>query len=332
MTNKDEFKFHFIRAISCLLVFTSHYGAWHKFIHFPRGTAIGISMFAWMSGYLLANRYDKFDFGYYKKRFLRIYPTVFIVTSLAIVYLCFFTNNKLTLDILLIFAGGSRVIFPHASFAEIGGGMWFVSFILITYLILPVVKKIMRNNGELYLGLVIIGVGIWVVFLRSFPETRLYVLFYESFVWFVMGVFFSQNSKYNKGLSITLFTWIIFSLSWGGFLYYHFYFKSLIVQYVSLVMIPLWAFPFLSVISNIVGNCEWLKKTLVFISAISFEIYLVHFYIVPKQYQPVLDVLNLGKLLYLLYCFLLTVTFATIAHYFSIRIITLINTGNVRTP
>jgi len=280
------------------------------FLHFPRGTSIGISMFAWMSGYLLANRYERFGIDYYKKRLLRIYPTVFWVIAFGVFWQGYVMGVGVTPDVLLLLIGGSKIIFPHARFQGIGGGMWFVSFVLICYMLLPIVKGLIRQRAELFLSLVVVGMGIWIISFRSLPQHRLDVLFYESFVWFCLGVFCSQKNTQIRVLSSETFIGITFVISWLGILYFQYFNESLIVQYVSIIIIPLWAFPMISKMGSAAAKSRLLKGCILFISTISFEIYLLHFYVVPIQYKSTLNIFNLGLSCYLFYCFFLTVMLA----------------------
>ena len=122
-----------LKCIAALLIINSHmellYG---KYSVMATGGAIGDVLFFFCSGFtLFLGRMGRFD-NWYKRRINRIYPTVF---AWAIVQEFIFNYHK---DI--------KYIIIH-------GGGWFVTCIMIYYVILYFIQRYMLNNLKLVFGI-----------------------------------------------------------------------------------------------------------------------------------------------------------------------------------
>lgn len=111
-----------LKFIAAILITNSHMDKLYiaPFGPLATGGTIGDALFFFCSGFtLFLGRIDRFD-NWYKRRINRIYPTVF---AWAILSAAIFSNERNMIDILL------------------GGGYWFISCIMIYYLILYFVRK-----------------------------------------------------------------------------------------------------------------------------------------------------------------------------------------------
>lgn len=105
--------------------------------YFPRGGAIGDSLFFFISGFtLFLGSTPRFD-NWYKRRINRIYPTVF---AWAILSCAVFGNDRNMLEIVW------------------KGGGWFVSCIMLYYLAMYPIKRFAKNRLWLAFGIVSAGV------------------------------------------------------------------------------------------------------------------------------------------------------------------------------
>lgn len=307
----SNFDFNFIRAISCLLIFTGHYGAWHDYPALPRSATVALSMFSFISAYLLSNRPPLYDWNFYQKRVRRIYPTVFVVTMLGVVFLYLLGDFHFTYDILVNLLCLNAIVNHSAVYQELGGGMWYTTFILLAYLVLPLLRWLYEKfNPHIVKCVQMLFVGAIVV---NFPWANTnsgYLPFSECFSWFATGIYFFRTKGNNDLINSYPFIVLVFSWSWTGMVVYHFLIKNPALQYLSVAVIPFWAYPLLTMAAKYFEKNAIVRSAVTFISSISFEIYLCHFYIISSHGTQVLNIFNFGPSLYLLSSFTLTVLIA----------------------
>ena len=131
--NRDT-RIDFLKAIATLLVLNSHMGVCYKDYSFlATGGAIGDALFFFASGFtLFLGRMDTFD-NWYKRRIMRIFPTVFVVGLIAAL---FFGDNNSFLDIILC------------------KQYWFIPTILICYIPLYLIRRFFNGRQTVIAGLV----------------------------------------------------------------------------------------------------------------------------------------------------------------------------------
>jgi hypothetical protein len=105
-----------LRTLATLLVMNSHCDTIYPISSLATGGAMGNALFFWVSGYCLANINDNFV-KWYRKRLIRIYPSVFIVGILSAVT---------TVHISSIKGFVYTFIFPIR--------YWFIAAIIILYI------------------------------------------------------------------------------------------------------------------------------------------------------------------------------------------------------
>lgn len=175
-----------LKAFAVLVVLNSHLDpAYAKFDFLGTGGAIGDSLFFFCSGFMLfQGRSIRFD-NFMKKRVARIYPTVIIV---AIVGALLFGRNDNIISILL------------------SGGGWFVSCIMIYYVILWFIKRFGLNHLKLIWILLSAVIVLWYYYLfDNEGEVSLYGANYFKWVFFFSSMLLGaqiglqpQKYKFNN--------------------------------------------------------------------------------------------------------------------------------------
>lgn len=115
-----------LKFFAALLITNSHMGLLYgKYDILATGGAIGDVLFFFCSGFtLFLGKIDRFD-NWYKRRIGRIYPTIFTWAILS----AFFFNQKQSMDYTIIHGGG-----------------WFVTCIMIYYIILYFIQQFMLHH------------------------------------------------------------------------------------------------------------------------------------------------------------------------------------------
>lgn len=130
-----------LKFFAALLITNSHmdilYG---KFEILATGGAIGDVLFFFCSGFtLFLGRMGRFD-NWYKRRINRIYPTIFAWAILS----AFFFNQHYSMDYIIIHGGG-----------------WFVTCIMLYYIILYFIQRYMLHHLKWVFGIVMLICLCW---------------------------------------------------------------------------------------------------------------------------------------------------------------------------
>ena len=138
-----------LKFFAALLITNSHmellYG---KYSEFATGGAIGDVLFFFCSGFtLFLGRMGRFD-NWYKRRINRIYPTVFAWAILS----AFFFNQHQSMDYTIIHGGG-----------------WFVTCIMIYYVVLYFIQRFLLHHLKWVFGIVTLICIAW-YFIMNRPE------------------------------------------------------------------------------------------------------------------------------------------------------------------
>lgn len=154
------------------MVVNSHlegmYVAPFKFL--STGGIIGDALFFFCSGYKLSlGRTDRFD-NWYKRRLVRIYPSVLVWDVLAALLF------SLPLTVGTLFDGWWFC------------GYWFVKCIMVHYVALYFVMRYFRRWMSLLLGGVCVGIGVW-WWLAYSPKFAMAMLGASKFEWYYLFAF-----------------------------------------------------------------------------------------------------------------------------------------------
>lgn len=144
-----------LKFFAAIIIVNSHMGK--LYVHFPQlatGGAIGDAIFFFCSGYtLFLSRRRSFD-NYYKRRIVRIYPAVFAWAILS----SFFLDNKMSMKEIVLSGGG-----------------WFVSCIMIYYILFWFVHRYCMGKLNIVLGAVF---GMSVIWFFLFDSNSGYINIY----------------------------------------------------------------------------------------------------------------------------------------------------------
>lgn len=262
----------FIKFIALFIIANSHmeilYG---KFSFLATGGSIGDALFFFCSGYtLFLGRHDRFD-NWYKRRISRIYPSVF---AWALVASIFF---NLHMDM--------KNIWLH-------GGGWFVSCIMLYYVVLYLIRKYLIEKKWLTFSII----TIIILICYSFEDIDSFFMYGETYFKWVHYFLFMVLGAYigARKISLTirpLYDWLGFIFCF--FTYYIFLFactkSTLISQWQIMTLFPLIGISiYLYKICNSPKLISFIKnkeKIICCISGLCLESYIV-------QYSLFTDKLN----------------------------------------
>lgn len=250
-------------------------------VEFLSGTAV--TLFIMLSGYGVYYSYMKKGLnGFWKNRLLRIFLPYFIAES---IYLLVSGRNVGVLDLVLDYL----LIKPIHQFG------WYLTYIVVCYLIFFVTRKIFKDNKFFFISLLIMF-GIWfvlrstvLIFSTPFLQARQMLAFPLGIL---LAVYKDTAEKYIGKLTVSI-PLIVF-----GVLLYAFMHTSvmnigntllLIYNFVSLFTVTSCA---VGIIGLIYRFKFLMNKGLVYVSHISYEVYLIHGYtIFWIQRKPVIGVI-----------------------------------------
>lgn len=267
-----------LRALAALLITNAHYIGVYPNDIIANGGLLGDVIFFAVSGFCLVNIKQNF-LGWYKKRIIRIFPTVWIITTLYIL-LGFYTFEDWTV----------AEYFLYPTYYH------FVASIIVLYIAYFVIMKndILGNNiPKIMLVLFVIEMLLYLIVydkstyhIDNVREPFIRFLFFQSML---LGAYFRKNNgKYiNKN---KIMNWIIavmlFALYFATKLAVIRYEELETYQVVNQVILILLLYYLLKCFAGIdnvlVALPDKLKSIFNFISIITLEIYLVQYVIIPR--------------------------------------------------
>ncbi|WP_294453588.1 acyltransferase [uncultured Bacteroides sp.] len=256
-----------LKFFAALLITNSHmellYG---KYSMLATGGAIGDVLFFFCSGFtLFLGRMGRFD-NWYKRRIRRIYPTVFAWAILG----AFIFNQQYGMDYIIIHGGG-----------------WFVTCIMIYYVILYIIKRFMFNKLRLVFIIASIITIIWYLLIDR-PENynmygNTYFKWCHYFLFMLLGAMMGVSKKELK----YSFRYDLMKLSCSVIIYYAILFSGRLNPVCSeLQIISLIPLLYIVYYSYKVCNSEKMKMLynkkvlgwcMKFIGGLCLEIYLVQY-------------------------------------------------------
>lgn len=238
----------------------------------------GVHIFIFCSGFGLYLSHLKNPLSYklfMKKRFSKIY-----LPYIVVVFICFFIPQTYT--------GNNRVaallshIFLYKMFIpefeeSFGGQLWFISTIIQFYFAFKILCRLKRSLKRSVFNTICMGISIiwWIVTAQTgLYAERIWGSFFLQYIW-EFGLGMSCAEYLDEGKDICIRKWVIYivaivgiglegilALAGGFFKNFNDIFAFL--GYGSVVLI-LYCF-----------NCELIKKSILKISSVSYEWYLVH--------------------------------------------------------
>ncbi|WP_128425440.1 acyltransferase family protein [Gudongella oleilytica] len=267
----------FLRALAAILITNSHYTGVYPIDILASGGLLGDVLFFALSGFVLVNIKEKFT-SWYKKRILRIYPSIWIITLIYII-LGFYTFDNWSVFEYFIYP-----TYYH-----------FIASIAILYIPYYIVVKndfLKNRTPVIMVGLFFTQLIIYIFFydktyyhIDTVREPMIRFLFLQSML---LGLYFRVNHfKYvnQKRLS----NWIFLLLLMVAYLLTKITFSR--VQYISnfqilnqiiLFATLFFAFKCFSSIENKLTKLpSVIKSPIAFIAQITLQIYAVQYVIIP---------------------------------------------------
>lgn len=268
------------RALGAILILLCHYTEQSSNIILKMSAQlfnIGVPIFIILSGFLFGTREGGKDpLSWYVKRIKRIYiPYELFVVILAIVT-TIYGGNIFTKDWLLLILGAQG-----ADVGVLGAGQtWFISALLMCYLITPLIRRIVLKTQHCIKNVLLYSLIFMVIpMLLSFiPPAYVYTLF-SPICWYALAYLLGHKFKNirltTKG-TLTAFFIICFAFAVrlvvkvlldGSILY-----DRITVSYTKAIA----AFCIFYIVAFLFKNRN-ANRLILWISKISFEIYLYHY-------------------------------------------------------
>lgn len=254
-----------LKFFAALLITNSHMGMLYgKYDILATGGAIGDVLFFFCSGFtLFLGRMGRFD-NWYKRRINRIYPTVFAWAILS----AFFFNLHQSMDYTIIHGGG-----------------WFVTCIMLYYVVLYFIQRFMLHHLKWVFGIVALICIAWYFIMDRPTDYNMYGATYfkwgHYFLFMLLGAMMGISQRqWNFNLK-TDFIKLISNI----FVYYAILFAGRIytlfseLQIISLIPLLFIVYYFYKVCSSDTLKKWYTNKyigwSIKFIGGLCLEIYLV---------------------------------------------------------
>jgi peptidoglycan/LPS O-acetylase OafA/YrhL len=267
----------FLRFIAIILILNSHLDLYYPIAYIGTGGAIGNSLFFMLSsfGLLLSERNKANGLSTYaEKRFIRIFPPVWIVLIVVVLPIVIYTNAIAEYD-LLSFIG----YFFYPPF-------WFIQGLMCYYCLGYFLIKRYTDKKIISLGILILLIYLYLytayidLSVFSIEKSPIDFLFY--FGIFIFGIFIASrndNIKYNGISDVLIFILLLMAIYFHKYLMLNGILPRL--QFIQQALIFPLIFQLLRisrsplVVSQIM-NFPILSHIIRWMSASTLEIYLVH--------------------------------------------------------
>ena len=269
----------FLRALAAILITNAHYTGVYPTDLIANGGLLGDVLFFAVSGYCLYN--IKLNFSkWYLKRIIRIFPALFIITIIYLLFGCYSLDEH---NLLWWF------IYPT--------NYHFVSSIMILYVLYYFViknKKICGINGKNILYIILCSLIIQLVIYLFFYDRSYYhidvvrehmikFLFFDSMM---LGAYFRNIEKPNNKFISWLFMAILLVAYFGSKLFFVKYasyaYLQIINQYILLLLLFM-LFKNIYSLNNKFSNMpKFVSNIIKFIADLTLEIYFVQYVLIDK--------------------------------------------------
>lgn len=213
-----------LRCALALLIFmfhsNMHFGCDYGFLNKIVGQgAFAMTGFFLLSGYSLRIAYGEKDLieksalkGFYIKRALAILPMYY---TYALLYILFLGDESLRENLLLFPIEGLGLQSTFSSLFGIthNGGTWFISCLLLGYLIYPFIQTVAKQlsvKQEAFLIVLLVGVDLWAVLVsKVFGTSWIYDNPFYRILEFSAGLLVADVNKRSDGRIVNILR------SWG---------------------------------------------------------------------------------------------------------------------
>ena len=313
--------YDFIRSVAILIVFLGHIlqiedrdgNAWLVIHALSLSSGMAMSLLGFISAVLLSD--TEYDYGaFLVRRFTRIFIPLACCLSIMLAAHALLGKKIVTTHVLFHYLGLSAFfdVFGITNKATIGRGLWFITAIMIMYLIFPLLQKLFRHpRGFIHLTMIVIMCTALNYFIYAQSS-------WNVFVSFSLGVYLSINGKISQLIekeTIVPFIGAAGLIAISILIYYKIIPNE--IKYFFYTFYPLFYVPILFMIAKRLPALLLAFST--FFASLSYEFYILHFYFINKEYQ---DIINFSSSLYakMLISFLTTLVLACIVSKYASRL------------
>lgn len=283
---KKDKSIYFIQIICSLLIVNYH----TSMLEIPylnliaKGGFILNTIFVFLSGYFLSLSFSKSNninfLKFMTKRIKRIYPSLFIVLIITLLYSLITSKEIIIFNYLKWFSGFGYFFSNNEIFSNTH--LWFVSVILVCYILFIPSYKIISTRPFLFisvLGIIIIlyhylfrenASGIY----NNISSDKILRFLYHYLI-FVIAIFWQQkNNNIKKFNYVNLVTLILY------FIAYNYFLKNNSYSIIAVILVIPIIISFIPVFYNL-GSLFENKIPIIFkISSIPYELYLIHYLVI----------------------------------------------------
>ena len=204
-----------VRALAAFMVYIHHYNPFTvalfgKNIHdFFSEFHIGVTLFFVLSGFLICNRYydeENFSFkDYFIKRFARIYPMYFLLTTFTFLFFAIFHSQTNLVDLKnyffnISFLKGFSVDFKFTGIAQ----GWSLTVEEMFYVLAPIFFILIKRSKLYLILLPMFFIGLGLLLVSIFDGMDCYG-FMNSINFMLDFTFFGRVTEFFVGIILALF-------------------------------------------------------------------------------------------------------------------------------
>jgi peptidoglycan/LPS O-acetylase OafA/YrhL len=296
--------YDFVRSFAIIAVFVVHISQWFGNIvvgpyHYSSNSygflglalvtlvPVAMSLLGFISAALLTRKYlPPYDAHFFLGRFTRIYTSLFICLLFLSIYLTVLGKNIITHHTIYHYIGLTVFfdLFDVQNNSPLGSGLWFISVILILYLLLPFLAVLFTHrNGFIHL------LGLIFCFICLYYTTYGILSTWNVVTSFSLGVYLGLNGKIQEfegsryiRLSIILAPLLLTICALATIEILPYKILGILFPFYSPAFIPLFF-----VLSHRLEKWKFAKPFIamvVWFSGISYEFYILHFYFIRNYF------------------------------------------------
>lgn len=189
-----------IKGIAILLVIYNHFWIYPFILDIAD---VAVDMFLIISGFTLTISQNQYDlknleinqkahwFGWYEKRFIRIYPKFWIMSLIKTSVIFFLYGFWISFELIIVHMSGfqSSPLFPE-NFYLIDNPHWYISILLISYLIFPLLYRWTKKHLKACI------LGLAATYILAIVFASQIILFNQQFLLKIWGIDLSIEEYY----------------------------------------------------------------------------------------------------------------------------------------
>ena len=304
--NARNYTIDIIRILSCVLIVFDHLS---NFMLDGLGnnwywSNIGVQIFFFISGYLYGGRIISDKRKFLSKQCVKIFKPYWTYLLLFIPIVYYFSPESISIWKSTIAFIGLQGIIPNG-YIDSFGQHWFITYILVCYLIITYFSSSINKMSILSLDRFIVSLLVLLIIgqVVTFPLAYFLKFKFAYILTFLVGYFYKtrfthstwggqdiiMEQKKYVDIFIIVLSFIFFPVRWyienNEFIGLGENIADLTRQYIKLV----WAFAIFVLFNNCfkcknIGNN--IKKVLSYLSSITYEVYIVHqFFVMPIYFN-----------------------------------------------